>query len=1279
MIILVIRGIQITLRILKALIDKSSRDLPFFAPSVLRILDTVLSSKDLTTIEDSIATLESFCERHDGPSSAAGQGYLQQFETILGRYARLALDPTATTTKDDVSTPIAIRWRAVGLQAIDAVTSSETLGVDGTGQLTTIMAVILGNLDSKTGADLRWLQQRALADEQAEDEKVSNRRMSLATVRTTETVDPHPAAFLPTTAETDQAAQDELSVIAFNSLKRLFSTNNRGQIRAATALILDFIVRRTPTGAAASEKNAGSVSDISWATTLLEMTAQWVPVQDRYIILLEAMEALMRRPVAEDDLRSQLLLSTLIGSLLRSDVNLIGLSVMDVLVGLIRRLLSVLELGRPTVDLPSFLLLAEEIGPDRADSEKNGRVRRQHPPVPSSPSLTSQLLGRLQKCTSDLATHVYYSDQISDMVAVILLRLKPTPQIEMDWSTNMRGSRGGGDSPATTNHGSPREKVLSNEYFTSGEARVVGLRVVTEILRVAHLTETSKRSATSSRNRVGIEVWDGTHWLLRDGDGRVRKAYVEALLVWLEWEVTRKTVRTWAQDRVQSKRADSGRQAAMQSFRSSLLKTHSSQPSWVKFLPLLHVAIYDGVMDGVGRSSEILMMHLLLTGLVEKLSVVAVRYSLPMIFRLQEEIPQIESATAKIRLAGLVHGYLWSLSERFDFGSSWVGRAIIDEIGRRKSKGMWMDGIQIPPVGLERINTPGEMPDEGPVIPSEVIHSESLKAFDHRSTVIELIGRSWSSTIVSPPGSPASSPTRKQTRPILEPPIAAITSSPTQAEDQLPPDMLMDMATDWNREVVVASCQTNANSKSVSMDGSRGGVNHYHHHHSHKNQLDHYGNNTTGRDLLAVTFGGPSRSASRKQSPHSPQEYIPPPHQQHHPSHQQHHPSHIHNHGQGSPSPSGGSVTNFPTVAREGHGSLRELRHKALREAAAAAAAAAVVGGAGSSTPLSQSSRSSIVRVDDLKLILHGQGSYPTSSAGEETMHRRREGFPLRGGVSSESIFTERFEDVGDGGGVEVNDFAGVDRSRGMVDAVSPTSTMTPPSLLTTTTMAEMVGSATKKKAKRNRAVSSSSSLSFSRAGLSNGVINNRDVRANSSIRQPSDISRRSTEMMEDGAGRRPRGTRPPQPPPPAPPPESPTTRRPSTAPERTSLCDDVEEGMGSSSGIMIKPRRLRLTARSSSSLRRTRSGRNDASSAFMEKEDGLGGGSHDDSNGNQRITTAMTTTTMTMMDDLPSPLRSHPPDGIGSFPLGHHRHSTTTTTSYMTCTPPPTSEPPLD
>lgn len=81
---------QVTLQILAALIEKAPRDLPLYAPYVLKILNLILKSRDITMLESSIPTFEAFCEHHDGASLSADQEYLHQYEEIVRMYTSFA-------------------------------------------------------------------------------------------------------------------------------------------------------------------------------------------------------------------------------------------------------------------------------------------------------------------------------------------------------------------------------------------------------------------------------------------------------------------------------------------------------------------------------------------------------------------------------------------------------------------------------------------------------------------------------------------------------------------------------------------------------------------------------------------------------------------------------------------------------------------------------------------------------------------------------------------------------------------------------------------------------------------------------------------------------------------------------------------------------------------------------------------------------------------------------------------------------------------------------------
>jgi len=101
------RNVQVTLQILTALIEKAPRDLPLYAEYVLKILDIILRSKDITMVEASTGTFKAFCEHHDGASLSADQEYSKQYEEIVRMYASFA--STQTVSLKDQSTPVRLQ------------------------------------------------------------------------------------------------------------------------------------------------------------------------------------------------------------------------------------------------------------------------------------------------------------------------------------------------------------------------------------------------------------------------------------------------------------------------------------------------------------------------------------------------------------------------------------------------------------------------------------------------------------------------------------------------------------------------------------------------------------------------------------------------------------------------------------------------------------------------------------------------------------------------------------------------------------------------------------------------------------------------------------------------------------------------------------------------------------------------------------------------------------------------------------------------------------------
>ncbi|KAL2269596.1 hypothetical protein VTJ83DRAFT_1780 [Remersonia thermophila] len=776
-----IGNVQVTLQILTALIEKTPKDLPLFASCVLQILEQILKSQDITMVESSLPTFAAFCAHHEPASLMAEQAYLRQYLSVVQQYASLA-STRAFPGRLEPSKPMALRWRNAGLRAIRSIAASDALSSATTQQYDAAVPMILENLWTDNEDFLDVLHERAEVEEKLGG-ALLRRRTSAATVQTAESESAaHPLALAPTAVDMDKLDEEDTGVLAMECLRHIFSASGRSQIHSATLALLRFIHERVAQEEPVVRSDA-SGRDAGWAIKMFLLAARWAPVADRFTILVTAVGSLAQQPLTDDTLRQHIALAAMIGALLRSDVNLIGLSVMDVLLQLVAHI-------------------------------------RRLPDQPDQPDPRSELLWRLQECIGALATHIYYADQVSDMVAAILQKLKPSRSGSRSGSPH--GEKADGSPKSSAPALSAADESHADSLFALAVAKIAALRAIRSVLLVANARAAAAQAL--SRSRVPIHVWDGTQWLLRDPDGLVRKAYVEALLTWLDRETSRADARAWDDA---ARASPKGREAQATPLARRVVSSASGRDMkpGVKAqrasqcLQLLHLAVYDNAIQYIDYDSDMVLLHVLLAKLVDKLGINAVRSGLPMIFRLQEDIQDAETPLQKVRLGSLVHGYLWALTERFELDGSAVGRLVHNEIVRRRSKHFWVDGVHVPAPALDRIGTPGNIAPE-PRLPTDEVESEALLPFDEREALVDSVCAAHQDQTASPVQSPAASPGRSFAHPVGS--LSTSTIPTIEANYELPLQFREDMLAEWSREAVLAAAQ--ATSKSASINGSRSGT-----------------------------------------------------------------------------------------------------------------------------------------------------------------------------------------------------------------------------------------------------------------------------------------------------------------------------------------------------------------------------------------------------------------------------------------------------------------------
>lgn len=376
------------------MIEKCPRDLPLYSPYVLSILDNIISSNDINFIEYSVPAFTALSTYLDYASFAADPVQSRQFDGLIQKYASFASNDIKSSASIR-ALPEILRLKTAGLKAISGLVASDSF-YSNPKNLRIAVPTIIELLASEDPQYIRRLEKRESAKESFDKQQAHRRRPSMAASRSMETVrtargidtsESDPVAAAGTTEDVDKRAKEELGVLALQTLRTMFSTDNRGQLRSATALTINSALE------AASRNKTISTTFLSrnaspWLTDLFSRICDWAPLADKFVVLVTMVESLTNdaSPIPappsstiSTTTEHQQQLAPAITHLLRSDYNFIGLSVLDVLLGI----LDTIRSGGPDV-----------------------------------------FLAQLRDCVGALAGHIYYGDQISDMVSAIVNRLE---------------------------------------------------------------------------------------------------------------------------------------------------------------------------------------------------------------------------------------------------------------------------------------------------------------------------------------------------------------------------------------------------------------------------------------------------------------------------------------------------------------------------------------------------------------------------------------------------------------------------------------------------------------------------------------------------------------------------------------------------------------------------------------------------------------------------------------------------------------------------------------
>lgn len=473
------RSLLISLAILRALISECRRDLALFSRSIVRIVNSALEVKvyqkgepDLEVIGRAASCFIAYTTYAEGNSMGTDDAVGSTYLIVLRKFAVLATArPAGQDEKPDLETQN--RTRLIGLAALNGVASSDAVfssASDSRKQIDLVIPALLFNIFDGPIEALKVESAKIEVDASPSPFFTEFSARRPAHDRRAPSLHAH----IP--GEKGPAETDVLSAAlrSLHALVRQCNVNTATQVLEAVFAFFDRV----------------GWNDVERSCWLAERLTAFVTLQYRFVVPTRIVELLFDMD-DKSSTRKQTTVVSMITTILNSSISLVGLGVTDLLnnlVGLIIRRLHIDE--------------------------------------------TDHLLPPLVQCIASLGTHIYYADQINDIIEEIALRMAEIPTTDKSRPEILRvliyAITGLLDSAMTADVAEARA-TAHRESFSANKGKAPARD---------SLLDQPVRS-TGRRNPVSVEVWQETLPLLCEASYAVRAAYARALVLFLTNELPR--------------------------------------------------------------------------------------------------------------------------------------------------------------------------------------------------------------------------------------------------------------------------------------------------------------------------------------------------------------------------------------------------------------------------------------------------------------------------------------------------------------------------------------------------------------------------------------------------------------------------------------------------------------------------------------------------------------------------------------------------------------------
>ncbi|KAG2220598.1 hypothetical protein INT45_002620 [Circinella minor] len=288
---------QVSLEIIKALIQSCHRDLNLFSKYAVKILSMILGTQDLDLMDLSCETFIVFCSYHDGSTLGVDAEFTSDFEGLVQKFADLCNNSNSDSS-------ISLSMQHIGHRAIQAAISSQALHASNFKvQLGLIMPPLVTTLSSSSTS----------ANVLAKNESVDIRQSSLNNKKLEEGV---------------------IDTLAAKSANLLFTQLSGSAVRTALSPLFTFM------------DNKKKWWPPNFSVSIMELVLDALQPQNRYLLVSEVLQQLEllskenKTDVSEEKLAS---LVSILDTILNASIPLVGISVLEVLNSLFNHLISALQ------------------------------------------------------------------------------------------------------------------------------------------------------------------------------------------------------------------------------------------------------------------------------------------------------------------------------------------------------------------------------------------------------------------------------------------------------------------------------------------------------------------------------------------------------------------------------------------------------------------------------------------------------------------------------------------------------------------------------------------------------------------------------------------------------------------------------------------------------------------------------------------------------------------------------------------------------------------------